>query len=70
MKTVTLRRMEVEAIAATRFIFGAGCALLLSRCLAQEKRQVLGWTLTAIGAITTIPLLLLVYGQKAKHPIA
>ena len=52
-------------IAATRFIFGAGCALLVARCLAQEKRQILGWILTAIGAITTIPLILLVYGQKA-----
>jgi hypothetical protein len=70
MKTVTLSRMEVETIAATRFIFGAGCALLLARRLPQEERQVLGWTLTAIGTITTIPLILLVYGQKAKHATA
>jgi hypothetical protein len=67
MKTVTLRRVQVEMIAATRFMFGAGCALLMSRCITPEKRQVLGWTLTAIGAITSIPLILLVYGQEAKH---
>jgi len=40
MKTVTLRRMEVEAIAATRFIFGAGCVLLLSRFLAPALASV------------------------------
>jgi hypothetical protein len=38
MKTVTLTRMEVETIAATRFMFGAGRALLLPRCLAEEEK--------------------------------
>jgi hypothetical protein len=64
MKTIILKRMEVEMIATTRFIFGAGCALLLAHRFVQETRQVLGWILTSVGVITTFPLVWLVYGQK------
>ena len=33
-------------------------ALLLSEKLSDEQRRAIGWTLVAVGALTTIPLAL------------
>jgi hypothetical protein len=40
----------------TRAMLGAGIALLLSEKLTDEQRRAIGWTLVAVGALTTIPL--------------
>jgi hypothetical protein len=40
----------------TRAMLGAGIALLLSEKLTGEQRRAIGWTLVAVGALTTIPL--------------
>jgi len=36
----------------------AGIALLLSEKLSGEQRRAIGWTLVAVGVLTTIPLAL------------
>jgi hypothetical protein len=42
----------------TRAMLGAGIALLLSEKLSCEQRRAIGWTLVAVGALTTISLAL------------
>jgi hypothetical protein len=49
---------QIGLLAATRAMLGAGIALLLSEKLTVEQRRAIGWTLVAVGALTTIPLAL------------
>ncbi len=53
---------QIGLMAGTRAMLGAGIALLLSEKLTSEQRQAIGWTLVAVGAITTIPLALQLLG--------
>jgi len=43
-------------IAGTRAALGAGIALLLADRLTAEQRRAVGWTLTGVGVLSTIPL--------------
>ena len=43
-------------------MLGAGIALLVSEKLTSEQRRAIGWTLVAVGALTTIPLALQLLG--------
>lgn len=43
-------------IAGTRVALGMGIGLLVADRLSPQQRQASGWTLLAIGALTTIPL--------------
>ncbi len=54
MKTITLP--ELALIAGTRAALGAGVALLLGGRLDEGQRKAVGWTLFAIGALSTVPL--------------
>ena len=65
MKKATLPIKELEAIAASRFVFGIGVALLLSYFLTPRQRRWTGWMLAAIGAISTPPLIYDVYAHRA-----
>jgi hypothetical protein len=47
---------EIGLIAGTRAALGAGLALLLAGRLNADQRRAVGWTLVAVGAITTIPI--------------
>ena len=58
MKTSEITLPEVGLIAATRAMLGAGIALLLADKLNEDQRKAIGWTLFAMGAISTIPLAL------------
>src|SRR5204862_6440280 len=49
---------QIGLIAGTRAMLGAGIALLLSEKLTAEQRRGIGWTLVAVGALTTIALVL------------
>ena len=53
-RTVTLS--ELALIAGTRAALGAGVALLLGHRLNVDQRRAVGWTLVAVGALTTVPL--------------
>ena len=68
MKTSELTLPEVALIAGTRGMLGAGIGLLLSSKLSKDQRRAVGWTLVAVGAITTIPLAMNVFGQKGTPP--
>ncbi|HEU0274205.1 MAG TPA: hypothetical protein VFQ83_06735 [Candidatus Udaeobacter sp.] len=54
---------QIGLIASTRAMLGAGIALLLSEKLSNEQRRAVGWTLVAVGAITTIPLILQLFSD-------
>ncbi|HEX3532243.1 MAG TPA: hypothetical protein VH988_34715 [Thermoanaerobaculia bacterium] len=54
-RTVTLP--ELGMIAGTRAALGAGIALLLGDRLDSKPKKAVGWTLLAVGALTTVPLL-------------
>lgn len=53
-KTVTVP--ELAMIAGTRAALGAGIGLLLADRFNPEQRRAVGWTLLAVGAISTLPL--------------
>ena len=52
----TLTLPELGLIAGTRVALGAGVGLLLAGRLSDEQRRAVGWTLLAVGALTTVPL--------------
>jgi hypothetical protein len=58
MKQANLPLPMLGLIAGTRGMLGAGVGLLLADRLAPARRRNLGWTLVAIGALSTLPLLL------------
>lgn len=53
---------EVALVAITRGLFGVGVGLLLADRLDREERRAIGRTLVMVGLVTTIPLLLQVFG--------
>ena len=62
MKTHALTFPQISMLVGTRAMLGGGIALLLAEKLSHEQRQAIGWTLVAVGALTTIPLALQVLG--------
>lgn len=67
MKKTGLTLPEVGILAATRGALGAGAALLLADRLSKEQRKAAGWTLFLIGAVTTVPLAMLVLRRRSKR---
>ena len=63
MKQASLTLPEIGLLAATRAAGGAGLGLLLADRLKPEQRRAVGWTLFAIGVLTTIPLAADVFGK-------
>ena len=63
MMTTELRLPEIGLIAGTRGLLGAGIGLLLGR-LSDVQRRDIGWTLVAIGVLTTLPLALMVFDRR------
>ena len=56
MNRTALSIPEIAIIAGTRGMLGAGVGLLLADRLSREQRRAVGWTLFAVGAITTVPI--------------
>jgi uncharacterized membrane protein YfcA len=54
MRTVSLP--ELGLIAGTRAVLGAGVGLLLADRLNNDQRRAIGWTLVAVGVLSTFPL--------------
>jgi hypothetical protein len=67
-RSVSLRIPEIGFIAATRVALGTGLGLLLADKLNRGQRRKTGRVLLAIGAITTIPLVINVV-RKAKESV-
>lgn len=67
MKTFRVSTPELAFVAATRGMAGAGVGLLLADCFrSTDTRRAVGWTLLAIGALTTIPIALTVVGRRRR----
>ncbi len=65
MKETHLTVPELMLVAGTRAILGAGIGLLLANRLSVDQRKAAGWALTLVGALTTIPLALEVFGDRS-----
>jgi hypothetical protein len=50
-------------MAATRAAAGAGIGLLLADHLDKDQRKAVGWTLLAVGVISTIPIAIELLGD-------
>jgi len=58
---------EVGLIAITRALLGAGLAFVVADRIEITQRKAVGWTLAMVGVLTTIPLLLDVFGNRIKR---
>jgi hypothetical protein len=70
MKTYNVTVPEVGIVAATRGMLGAGIGLLASNYLRPEVRRAVGWTLFGIGALTTIPIAMALFGKREPPELA
>ena len=57
---------ELGVLVGTRGMLGAGLALLLADKLSGEQRKSVGWTLAAIGVLSTVPLAIMVFGRRRR----
>jgi hypothetical protein len=64
MKRYELTLPELGLIAGTRAMLGAGVALLLADRLGEDQRKAVGWTMCLIGAVSTVPLAMEVFGKR------
>lgn len=55
---------ELALLAVTRVALGVGIGLLIADRVSKERRTGAGWSLVAIGAITTIPLALDIFSRR------
>jgi len=60
-----LNLSDIMLIAVTRGMLGAGIGLLAAGKLTGEQRRAVGRTLVLVGAVTTLPLVWRVFGQRA-----
>jgi hypothetical protein len=61
-----LNLSDIILIAATRGMLGAGIGLLAAGKLSDDQRRAIGRTLVLVGAVTTIPIALRVFGQQTR----
>ena len=59
-----LNLSDIMLIAVTRGMLGAGIGLLAADKLTGEQRRAVGRTLVLVGAVTTLPLVWRVFGQR------
>ena len=64
MKTYPVTLPEMAIVALTRGMAGAGIGLLVGGSMQRETRRILGWTLFALGAASTVPILLALLGDR------
>ena len=64
MKTYAVTVPEIAIVGATRGVAGAGIGLLVAGFLRPDTRRTLGWTLLAIGALSTIPIAMALFGKR------
>jgi hypothetical protein len=67
MSDIVLSTPKLGFIVATRAALALGGGLLLSSQLGHRKRRVIGGTLVAVGALTTIPALMLIRRSRVTN---
>ena len=55
---------KLMLIAGTRVALGLGIGLLIADYLTRDQRLGAGWALVAVGVLSTIPLLMDIFGKK------
>ena len=71
MKERSLTPPEIGLIAGTRIALGLGIGFLLADRLNRDQRKGAGWALLAVGTLTTIPLVMHIFGKRtAENRIA
>ena len=55
---------QLMLIAGTRLMLGIGIGLLLAGYFNETQRLSVGWTLSIVGALLTLPILWQVFGKK------
>jgi membrane protease YdiL (CAAX protease family) len=60
---INLSVSEIAQLVSTRALLGCGLGLLLANKMGNNRRQALGWTLFTIGALSTIPIALEIFGR-------
>lgn len=58
MRAIKVTLPEAALVVGTRALAGVGIGLLLGNQLIAPERRKLGWSLVALGALSTIPLAL------------
>ena len=66
MNTFEVSFPELAFVAATRGMAGVGIGLLVGDHLNTEKRKAVGWTLLAIGVLTTLPIAFTVFSRRQQ----
>lgn len=64
MEKVEITLPDLALVVGTRAMFAAGAALLLADKIPKDQRKAIGWTLALVGAVTTIPLAVKLFGEK------
>jgi hypothetical protein len=73
VKKIELSLPQLMFVAATRGALGVGIGLLVADRISRRPRRRIGATLLTIGALTTIPAAILVFGRaaaKSKRVVA
>jgi hypothetical protein len=65
MERIPLSAPEIGLIAGTRAIAGVGLGMLLADKLNDDQRRAVGWSLLLVGALTTIPIAIQLFGSKS-----
>ncbi len=60
---------ELALIAGTRGMIGFGVGLLISDRLRSDQRRAVGLTLLVTGALSTIPLGLMLFRGRRRDPV-
>ena len=60
---------EVLFIVGTRAALAAGVALLVSDRFSRSQRRSIGTALLAVGAVTTIPAAMALFGRRSGEPM-
>jgi sorbitol-specific phosphotransferase system component IIBC len=63
MKERGLTIPEIMLIGGTRVALGVGLGLLIANQLSPDARKGAGWGLLAVGALSTVPLVMEVLGK-------
>ncbi len=66
MKEKQLTIPELMLVAGTRAALGAGVGLLLTDRMGRKQRRAAGWALFLVGAATTVPLVLQIFGRRPE----
>jgi hypothetical protein len=64
MRERSLTIPEIALIAGTRVALGIGLGLLMSEKLNRDARKGAGWALVAVGALSSIPIVVGVLGKS------